>query len=241
MVELLLQAKANPGYRNASGFDGLMSASHNGQCENMTAWLRRFPTWELERKCWTGFTALHYAVWGGKIDVVERLLAAGASREARDLLGNTPLHLAAFSADSSVSMVNTLLADLPDGVPGVNVQQRPGRLRIRTAITAIRLAVRLAGAKKKKTLPNFLASSGGCTPLHLAASRGDVAVCRALLEARADPNIRNWQGRTALDFHAQAGLDATGDAREASRLLVGLLTGAAHTAPMGHDACVCAV
>ena len=49
-----------------------------------------------------------------------------------------------------------------------------------------------------QSLLGILAEAGGCTPLHLAAKRGDVPVLRVLLEARADPTIRNDMGRTAL-------------------------------------------
>ena len=44
----------------------------------------------------------------------------------------------------------------------------------------------------------------GRTPLHYAASDGDVGLCRALLEAGAAPNAQDDNGWTALHFAAQA-------------------------------------
>ena len=40
----------------------------------------------------------------------------------------------------------------------------------------------------------------GATPLHLAAKKGLVDNVRVLLEHGADPNIKNADGYTALDF-----------------------------------------
>ena len=42
----------------------------------------------------------------------------------------------------------------------------------------------------------------GLTALHIAAARGDVAMCRALLDAGADPTRRDAMGMSALE-HAR--------------------------------------
>ena len=47
-----------------------------------------------------------------------------------------------------------------------------------------------------------LATWGGATPLHYAAGRGDTAVCRVLLGAKADLSLRNDVGMTPLE-HAR--------------------------------------
>jgi uncharacterized protein len=42
--------------------------------------------------------------------------------------------------------------------------------------------------------------AGGITPLHLAASRGDVALIAMLLQAGADPTARMDDGQSAADL-----------------------------------------
>jgi hypothetical protein len=49
-------------------------------------------------------------------------------------------------------------------------------------------------------------NAGGFTPLHVAAGRGDAESARLLLDAGADPNVRDGPlGRTPLHWAAQAG------------------------------------
>ena len=51
----------------------------------------------------------------------------------------------------------------------------------------------------KNGLLRHWASQLGSTALHMAARNGDVAVTHVLLEANADPVLRNKQGATALE------------------------------------------
>ena len=47
----------------------------------------------------------------------------------------------------------------------------------------------------------------GITPLMYAATLGHVDICQLLLEAAADPVLKNLQGRNALDLADAAGHD----------------------------------
>src|SRR5687767_3399464 len=52
----------------------------------------------------------------------------------------------------------------------------------------------------------------GCSPLLLAASRGQLAACLALLEAGADLTLRNQRGQDALSAAREGGHDAVASA-----------------------------
>ena len=88
-----------------------------------------------------GFTALHAAADGNKMDVVSALLAAGADvNSRRKRTGETPLHLAVTSPGDDLDMVKLLLDAGADpnlansvrlSVGGENVSApRPGTARV---------------------------------------------------------------------------------------------------------------
>lgn len=68
-----------------------------------------------------------------------------------------------------------------------------------------RVVCRLTG-RRVSSLMLIATGHHMCTPLHLAASRGDAGVIRALLEAHADINLRNAFGETPLQC-APSGVD----------------------------------
>ena len=75
-----------------------------------------------------------------------------------------------------------------------------GRTALWTAVrfgqTGVVAQLLAAGAK-----PDVGDSGLDCmTPLHVAVWQGNLEATRQLLEARANPNLRNWSGRTALDL-----------------------------------------
>ncbi|MNI05058.1 Ankyrin repeats (3 copies) [compost metagenome] len=52
----------------------------------------------------------------------------------------------------------------------------------------------------KKTNCNFLAPTYGCSPLTIAAAKRDFRCIQMLLEAKADPNLRDFHGDTAFGY-----------------------------------------
>ncbi|MBI5247684.1 MAG: ankyrin repeat domain-containing protein [Elusimicrobia bacterium] len=120
-----------------------------------------------------GMTALTAAATIGQVDSVKVLLAAKADANLADLQGTSPLHKACFP---------------PIG------KDKALELQNKRAIV-----VALLSAKAK---PN-VKDKQGWTPLMLAASVGDAAIVKALLDAGADASAKLSNGKTALTLAEQ--------------------------------------
>jgi ankyrin repeat protein len=169
-----------------------------------------------------GMTALHWAVWTNKPELIGLLLRAGADVSAKGELpkpwresGHTPLGLAAWlgreetakallSAKPSQAALDAALRTAADGSPEL-----------------VRLLLK-AGASPAGR------SDGNSTALHIAAAAGDWESVDILLEAGADVTARNDKGQTPLHVAAEEDQDyvvrqllsagAQADARDASGL-----------------------
>nr|AWD92943.1 cactus [Plutella xylostella] len=148
-----------------------------------------------------GQTALHLAAMSGHAVVTRMLVMAGASLGIRDLVGNTPLHVAA--AAGYVGCLQALLAPAPEQqqrrlASTLNQKNYNGQ-------TCVHVAAMAGHVDALQTLvyygANINAAEGLCgwTPLHVAAARGDVDTARYLLEkcAGVDPSALDYAGRTA--------------------------------------------
>jgi ankyrin repeat protein len=144
----------------------------------------------------SGWTALHAAATRDHVDVVRRLLAAGADVDARSADGFTPL-LNAASAGSDV--VEALL----DAGADVTAQEpRQG----------CRPLHRFAGYANPAGVELVLAAGadvdaedfGGATALADAAEAGCDECVEALLAAGADPT-RTWGGESAAELATKQG------------------------------------
>ena len=161
-------------------------------------------------------TPLHEAAaWSANPELIGLLVAAGADVNARDAAGYTPLHSAAWY-NPRPEIATALLAGgadvnarhpdgyVPSGLPGddqtplfmavnrggvyIGGQPRPTR----SNVSVVEVLVR-AGADLKQT------DNSGLTPLH-AAARWTPAAYPLLLRLSADPNARDADGKTPLDY-----------------------------------------
>ena len=117
------------------------------------------------------------------------LLDAGADVNARDTLGQTPLHKAVRQEDdSAVFMVTLLIEGGADANARANDGQTPLHLAASLDLVPVMSALIQAGAEVDAR------TNDGLTPLHLALRRGQRAAATILLEAGADPDARDAEG-----------------------------------------------
>lgn len=159
-----------------------------------------------------GHTPLVVATRHGNAAVVKKLLELGADVELRDVFGKTAVHWAAYQLrggpilrmvlDAGASF-NTQDNDgwtpLVSAVAGGN----GGCLEILLSLNAVAIDLNTAVMYPRALERPDLAKRHhhGQTPLHIAAKEPYRARCvPLLLEAGADPRLRDLQGRMPLDL-----------------------------------------
>jgi ankyrin repeat protein len=144
-----------------------------------------------------GTTALHWAAYHDKADIVTQLLAAGAKPDPANRYGITPLLLAC--QNGSESIVRALLNSGADA----NAKQRGGESALMIASRTGRpLAVQALLEKGAKIDAQ---DRTGQTALMWAADEGHAEVIELLIQKGADLKHRLNSGFTALLFTAREG------------------------------------
>lgn len=145
-----------------------------------------------------GCTALYVAALVGHLPSCKVLASGGASLEAANALGYTPL-MAAIEGDHA-AVIDFFLKSGANVNPGViatmKVKGLGGAFPLYSATRKENLSVikklLKRGAEVNRTTPN------GWTPLKSAAQQGCLEVVKVLLEAGADPNIADDTNYTPL-------------------------------------------
>jgi hypothetical protein len=141
-----------------------------------------------------GEHALHVAIRENAVHAVQALLAWDKiAVEARNKVDESPLMLAALGGN--LDIVNRLLARDAD----VN---KTGWTPLHYAATRGHLDVMRLLLDKNAYID--AASPNGTTPLMMAAFYGTPTAVKLLLEAGADPFLKNQQNLTAIDFAQRA-------------------------------------
>lgn len=165
---------------------------------------------ELDEK---GRSHLAHAVQKQSVPALVALLKAGVDPNQLDINGNTPLHWAAQTA--SVHAVNALLRaganpDVPnargmrpfDLIPAMPTAKRA---HMQELLSPHRERAAPGMPQIKQPLYEHTTKVKGNTPLHEAASTGDMSQVMDLLAHGHDVNVRNAHGQTPGMFAAQRG------------------------------------
>lgn len=140
------------------------------------------------------------AARAGRDDMIPALVQAGASIDAQDERGFTPLVLASYNGQESTTALLLELGALPDGPPedgGSSALMGVGF----KGYAAIARRLLDHGAN-----PNH-SNRAGQTPLMMAALFGQSEIIAMLLAAGADRSLRDASGNTAADVAAAQGND----------------------------------
>lgn len=179
MVRALLEAGANPLICNSRGESALHYAARANSAESARILLQAGCPPDARKN--EGPTPLHYAVFHHNLPVAALLLQAGADPNLRDRCSR-PQYLAYCRAHRSRTAHLLELAGFsPLDLACLQRFARMGRMLL------------WAGASPD---PLFEGASG---PLHLAARMGSIPLIWALLQAGADPTLKDELGRTALE------------------------------------------
>ncbi|MEJ1965071.1 MAG: ankyrin repeat domain-containing protein [Gammaproteobacteria bacterium] len=148
-----------------------------------------------------GTSALHWAVYRNDVDLVDRLIKAGANVSAVNEYGSAPLTEAAETGN--VAIIEKLLkAGADPESPNADGQ---------TALMVISRTSNLAAAEallKKKANVNAVEKWRGQSPLMWAAAESQGDMVKLLIKHGADVNARsivnNWQRQVTAEPRAQA-------------------------------------
>ncbi|XP_011500154.1 PREDICTED: serine/threonine-protein phosphatase 6 regulatory ankyrin repeat subunit B-like [Ceratosolen solmsi marchali] len=191
IIELLADKfKASIFERTKDGSTLMHIASLNGHSECATMLFKKGVYLHMPNK--KGARSIHTAAKYGHVGIISTLLQRGEKVDATTNDNYTALHIAVESAKPAV--VETLLGY------GAEVHVRGGKLRE----TPLHIAARVPDGDRCALMllksgagPN-LATDDGQTPVHVAASHGNLAALKLLLEDGGDPMFKSKNGETPL-------------------------------------------
>jgi len=207
VVDELVKHGANVELASKSGFTPLMFAAQQGDVDSGRILLRAGAN-ANEAQPKSGVTPLLIASAMGNVKAVDLLLDNEADPNAVDTNGYAPLHKAVRNSDygidferreATLSIVKSLLKHGAD--PNLRIKQDKSKAaaEIKAGANAF------YGKRTAVTVTEILLQ--GATPLVLAAETSNIDVVKALVDAKADPNIPTDSGTTALIMAAGAGTD----------------------------------
>jgi hypothetical protein len=198
VVEVLLDAGADPMAKCEQGLDALMWAAFLGNTINLAAWLKRYPQWNLEKRTGSvGLTVLHVAAsTGTKQPVIELLIKAGANPMASAHNGGHVLSCVAANPDSTPELVQWIL-DYDDGLLRPLLTRSLPTLKWILLMRATRIMCYLGSCNK---IARHVAEWEKSTVLHVAMKKGNLTTARVVVEAGAPLEWRSALGWTPFEI-----------------------------------------
>lgn len=170
---------------SAGAYDDLIAAVNRDDTETVLDFISR--GMDVNTVDLTGNTLLHVAARNGNVKLLEGLLKNKANPNARNHVGDSPMMLAAFNG--KLEGINVLLA------AGAKINHA-GWAPLHYAVFAEQAEMvehlLSKGAKVDARAPNEQ------TALMLAAKNGNSVIARMLLKAKADANLLDQHGESAL-------------------------------------------
>jgi ankyrin repeat protein len=202
MVELLMRKGALITKKGLCGMTPLMLASTNGHPGVVKMMLPAMDRLELAQKDLQGWTTLHHAAYGGRIEVVDLLLSKGAQVQSKDATGRTPLMLA---ADKGHLAALSVLIKAMHG-QGLDENDAQGWTALHHAVSMAYRSLKVVHRLLDKGARPDAKDHRGVSVLMLVAKGGYSGPIRALLKhlpRAALLNERDEDGRTALHYVAE--------------------------------------
>jgi ankyrin repeat protein len=138
---------------------------------------------------------------------IARLIGGGADVNARDVDGSTALHIAA------ARMSGRIITALLKGGADAEAKNAQGFTALQIAVRRPAKNLRVILALLKDEADAKATDAHGSTALHMIMTKGDRPLAtRALIEAGADLNARDWEGCTPLHlatFYGRSGAAET--------------------------------
>ena len=149
----------------------------------------------------TGCAPLMFAAWKGHDTAVARLLVLGADVRLKDsTYGYTATHWVCMGGDQSAMLILLLDAGAP-----VNPHDDEGSTPLVLAtLKTLRCCIMTLIDRGGDALDLNAKDTGGCTALYWAASDGSADIVQLLLQAGADPTIRDNDGYMPLNGARQS-------------------------------------
>ena len=198
ILNMLLDAGANPYERCEIGSDVLQYSTIFNRVELARLWIERFPDWDFDSANYiVGGKAVLTSVYMGsdKGDMTDLLICKGANPFCITHHGATLLVCAAQNEDTSLELLENLCERFPELV---NKKTKSHTWKFKMISTLCKF-MKMCHVSSSPIVEMF-SEDVGCVPLHFAVKRGDLRAAEVLLEAGADPKIRNDMGQNSISF-----------------------------------------